>query len=114
MKKRKGKGKKSILQQLNERSSGVSKSRVATNKRFIQSINTGRYTNVRLPNNNPSNRGTQLTPSSVDDVFVSKRRLRSGARVTRISKPQFRFDSAGGLVSLNTSKGFSPYSLKGY
>eukprot|EP01050_Picozoa_sp_SAG11_P055809 SAG11_NODE_34271_length_271_cov_234.184971_1_plen_39_part_01 len=39
MKKRKRKGKKSILQQLNERSSGVSKSRVATNKRFIQSIN---------------------------------------------------------------------------
>ena len=51
---RKNKKNNSVIKQLNDRSAGISKrSRKSSEINLIQSLNTKKYPNSRLPNNNP-------------------------------------------------------------
>ena len=64
---RKNKKNNSVIKQLNDRSAGISKrSRKSSEINLIQSLNTKKYPNSRLPNNNPSNGGHQLVSMSGD------------------------------------------------
>ena len=66
---RKNKKNNSVIKQLNDRSAGISKrSRKSSEINLIQSLNTKKYPNSRLPNNNPSNGGHQLV-SSYDSAY---------------------------------------------